>query len=185
MIFQLRLPFYPLPITQVSKQFKEIFINKFNHTLSGILLSAGIVTVKYPAIGMNLLHPSVLESAMPLAGGALVGSVFPDIDIRIPGLEHRTITHWPVIYGTGLVLSYFAGYLWLFFFCIGCLVHILLDSLSLMGVPLLNPFGKRRGFKLMVVGGYAEALCSVIILIGIFCVWVVAHNNNIWRLIYD
>jgi len=182
-IFQLRLPFYPLPITQVSKQLKEISINKFNHTLSGILLSAGIITVKYPAIEMNLLHPSVLESAMPLAAGALIGSVFPDIDIRIPGLEHRTITHWPLIYGTGLVLSYFAGYSWLFFFCIGCLVHILLDSLSLMGVPLLNPFGKRRGFKLMAVGSYAEVLCSVIMimLIGILCVWEAA-NNHIWRL---
>ena len=182
MIFQLRLPFYPLPITQVSKQFKEISINKFNHTLSGMLLSEGIIAFKCPSLltwqGFAYVIGDVhaFATVFPVVACPVIGAVFPDVDMRIPGLEHRTITHWPIIYGVGLILAYLAGYLWLFLFCIGCLVHILLDSLSLMGVPVLTPFGKREGFRIMRVGSYTELLCSVIMIVGVFSVWLLIRK---------
>jgi len=157
--------------------------------LSGALLSEGIIIFKYPSLltwqGLSYVASDVhtFATVFAIVVCPVIGAVFPDIDVRIPGLEHRTITHWPVLYGTGLVLAYLAGYLWLFLFCIGALVHILLDSLSLMGVPIWTPFGKRKGFRVMRVGGQAELLCSAIMLGGVFCMWLISHNNIIRRFV--
>lgn len=160
----------------------EAVINRLNHTLSGILLSEGIIAFKYSPLltwqGISYVanDAQAFATVFPIAACPVIGAVFPDIDIHIPCLKHRTVTHWPILYGMGILLAYLAGYLWLSLFCIGCLVHILLDSLSVMGVPVTTPFGKRRGFRIMRVGGRAEFLCSVIMLGGVSCVWVAAHK---------
>lgn len=74
---------------------------------------------------------------------ASAGAVLPDV-LEIGGLiRHRTITHWPYPY------LFVAGilYLWqsntpsltaylMFFLALGVVLHILLDALSLTGVPV-------------------------------------------------
>jgi len=69
------------------------------------------------------------------AGGAVLGSLVPDFDLWIPGVRHRTITHWilwPVILWV-LPLGIFADAL-----AIGWLAHIAADCLTVSG---LHPFG--------------------------------------------
>jgi len=160
----------------------EAVINRFNHTLSGVLLSEGIIAFKYSPLltwqGFSYVanDAQTFATVFPIAVCPVIGAVLPDIDIHIPCLKHRTITHWPVLYGMGILLAYLAGYLWLSLLYIGCLVHILLDSFSLIGAPFLSPFEKRKGFRIMRVGGRAEFLCSEIMLVGVFCVWVAAHK---------
>jgi len=142
-------------------------------------LTEGVIAFGYPHLltwqGFSYIvnDAHAFASIFPVAICPVIGAVFPDIDMRIPGLEHRTITHWPVLYITGLILACLAGYLWLSLFCIGCLLHIFLDSFSLMGVPILTPFRRRKGFRIMRVGSQAELLCSAIMLVGIFCVWLI------------
>lgn len=114
------------------------------------------------------------EAVSPVTVGSLVGAVFPDIDLCIPGLEHRTLTHWFIPYIIGISLAYFLGHPWVLFFCIGALVHILLDSLSLMGVPIWAPFGKRKGLKIMRVGNFSEVIAALLIVAGICGIWAMA-----------
>jgi len=64
-------------------------------------------------------------------------------------VPHRTITHtwwvwvlawivgWHLLHQYHLVFSLFSG------FCAGALFHILADAMTPMGVPVLNPFGRR------------------------------------------
>ncbi|ANA41782.1 hypothetical protein A2G06_16725 (plasmid) [Geobacter anodireducens] len=77
------------------------------------------------------------------AGLAAVGAVLPDV-LEVGGvIKHRTVTHWPYPY----LLLASALYLWqwhnpsvlpylLFFFVLGVVMHLLLDSLSNHGIPV-------------------------------------------------
>jgi inner membrane protein len=124
----------------------------------------------------------VIVSATPLFGGeamvAAVGFVAaaksPDwLEVARWGfgrrwsvLPHRTITHtWWV-----WLLAWGAAWFWLsprhaLFafvtgFCAGALWHILADAMTPMGVPVFNPFGRRRRLRVPVVGsdvGFAAA----------------------------
>ena len=77
------------------------------------------------------------------ASVAAVGAILPDI-LEIGGLvKHRTITHWPYPYlGTAAVV-----YLWqnhnpsiipyvIYYFVLGVVMHLLLDGLSISGIPV-------------------------------------------------
>lgn len=106
--------------------------------------------------------PNIVESpetATLFILGGLIGGIFPDIDnptsfmgqLSSPistiigkinkilgkvGSNHRGILHDPLLYMSGLVLSYlyFAP---LVGFFIGCLSHIFLDMFNPKGVPVL------------------------------------------------
>ena len=155
-------------------------MTKANHTLSGILLAEGIIAFISPSlltitgISYALQDKTMCATVPPIIVGSMFGAVFPDIDLRIPGLEHRTLTHWFIPYIIGIVLAYFLGHPWVLFFCIGALVHILLDSLSLMGVPIWTPFGKRKGFKIMRVGNFSEVIAALLMVVCMYGVWMVA-----------
>jgi len=155
-------------------------MTKANHTLSGILLAEGIIAFISPGLltiaGLSyaLQDKTMCAAVPPIVVGSMVGAVFPDIDLRIPGLEHRTLTHWFMPYVAGILAAYFLGHPWVLFFCIGALVHILLDSLSLMGVPIWTPFGKRKGFKIMRVGNFSEVIAALLMVVGMYGIWMVA-----------
>ena len=124
-------------------------------------------------ISYVLQSKQACHALAPPVIGSFVGALFPDIDLGIPGLEHRTLTHWPVPYLAGVVLAHFVGFSWGLYFCIGCLVHIFLDSFSLMGVPLLTPFGRRGGFRIMRVGGFSESIAAVVMGALMYALWVI------------
>ena len=154
-------------------------MTKANHTLSGILLAEGIIAFISPGlltiagISCALQDSAMLAAVSPIVVGSMMGAVFPDIDLRIPGLEHRTLTHWFMPYAAGILLAYLLEYPWVLFFCIGALVHILLDSLSLMGVPIWTPFGNRKGFRIMRVGNFSEVIAALLMVTCICVIWMV------------
>jgi membrane-bound metal-dependent hydrolase YbcI (DUF457 family) len=97
----------------------------------------------------------------------LLGSVFPDIDLYLPIIGHRTWTHSLLIVCAGLVIGVWIQ--WLFWFFLGVLIHIVLDSLTKQGIYVQYPLPiKLRGF--CRTGGF----CDWILCIGsfVYCVSV-------------
>jgi len=79
----------------------------------------------------------------------MLGSTAPDWLEDLFGLrEHRGVSHYVFLWGVAFLVSlflllYFGGWaLWLFSFVVGGCSHILLDALTVAGVPL--GFGKMR-----------------------------------------
>ena len=132
--------------------------------------------------------------------GAVVGSMFPDIDIKL-GIAHRTWTHWWPMYaiplgvvGTMLHLGQFrsqAGIMMAtiaFWMMMGSILHIVEDSLTVTGVPIVvpvtSPFemngvpwisvNKRFSLRLTHTGGLLEyGIMAISVAIAW---WVVVHN---------
>lgn len=137
-------------------------------------LAAGLVLSPALFVGVASLRDESL--ALSAAISFVVGSKAPDwLEIRtwIMGrrlslIPHRTITHtwwlWVLIMlCSPLLLSGSPLALWLTLgFALGCLLHIGMDALTPMGVPVLNPFGTRRRINLGPLSkdwGFLPALC--------------------------
>lgn len=106
------------------------------------------------AISLAITIPIVKYLNIPYVNLiAVLGATAPDWDIIIPGIKHRTITHSLLIsiISTALISSFnfSIGFIWF----ISYLSHLLSDSFTRMGVPLLYPFKKENyGFKLIRTG---------------------------------
>lgn len=109
---------------------------------------------------------------------ASAGAVLPDV-LEIGGLiRHRTITHWPYPY---LLVAMFL-YWWekstpaimpylLFFLALGVVLHILLDALSLTGVPVgLTPNRPQRVALKIYTTFYASEEITAFGLMAVFMV---------------
>ncbi|MDK2792853.1 MAG: hypothetical protein PWQ25_1716 [Deferribacteres bacterium] len=109
--------------------------------------------------------------------GVTLGSVLPDvIDMLISGGEdysfqrvHRKLSHWWVLY-TVLVYVAYKVYLFsiyinqaIFYVSIGALLHIICDSLTKSGVPLLNPFKQDFRIGLFKTGSPVEYLLVTVV----------------------
>ncbi len=133
------------------------------HFLSGVLLAeAALISYGIPLEPTTFLNEisnfsgplseysnSLTASAIAISATCLLGSIFPDIDIKLSFTQHRTLTHWPILY---IVLGVFAIWysnLYLILFSIGALIHLGLDSLTPMGIPIKHPFGRRFSFFLV------------------------------------
>lgn len=110
-------------------------------------------------------------SIIPSAIGGFIGAVLPDYDFFVG--KHRGFSHsiicalivgiigclFNVNFGVALGFSY--------------LLHIVLDSFTKMGVPILKPFNDNYyGFKLIKSGG-SEDLFICIVIIFILTEWIV------------
>ena len=108
--------------------------------------------------------------------GTMAGSVLPDV-LELKGIiPHRTYTHYvwfwflaelsvrPLLVWSGISL------LWAnlcFFIAVGGIMHVCEDFLSIGGVPLVSPTGKRVGGGLYRTGTLTETLV-VLFLAAIF-----------------
>ncbi len=133
------------------------------HFLCGVVLAEGALIAKgiplEPSIFLreisNLTGPlpdyaeSVTALAIAISSACCIGSVFPDIDIWFLLIQHRTLTHWPVLYVLVGVFALWYSNVYLVLFCLSALIHLALDSLTPMGIPLKYPFGKRFSFFLI------------------------------------
>lgn len=93
---------------------------------------------------------------------AILGSFIPDWDYKL-GLKHRGITHTMLaLLVTSLVLSLCSiklGLLW----SLNYGTHLLLDSLTVTGIPILYPIrNKYYGFKLFKTRGAEDGLIFLI-----------------------
>ena len=100
------------------------------------------------AVGIAATLPFITRSNILLIPIALAGSVAADCDYKI-GMKHRKITH------TLLALSISSATLSIFKLNLGILwglnysTHLLLDSVTSKGIPLLYPVSKKNyGVKL-------------------------------------
>lgn len=98
---------------------------------------------------------------------AMIGSIIPDL-LEMGIFRHRTVTHWPQPWIVLALISYGACRLfpniWLYLFlflCIGALLHLGEDYLSVTGIPFRSPLSPRRGAGLYLTGTMGEGLLAL------------------------
>jgi membrane-bound metal-dependent hydrolase YbcI (DUF457 family) len=150
------------------------------------LVFGGYVTLNYPE---NALVVLVIFSA-----GVMAGSSAPDwleMPLVRKGvlvgrlIKHRTITHWfPawIFFGWWVHAQQFPWQVDVAVtgFVMSGLLHILMDSLSVSGVPILLPFAKcRRKLSLYSTGRFSE-LVSAFFVLGLFfsASYVIVNNKE-------
>ncbi|WP_305045050.1 metal-dependent hydrolase [Geoalkalibacter sp.] len=106
---------------------------------------------------------------------ATLGAVVPDAaEFALCGLSpHRGLGHWPYPY---LVLAGACYWAWLHggtllllylaFFLVGALIHLLEDALSPGGIPWGRPLGPRRGLGLYVPFAPSEFFLALGLLVA-------------------
>lgn len=145
---------------------------KPTHILSGAILAQGYLAyLGLPMDPAYIAHPKALAISLPSAAACLLGATFPDIDMKLKIFGHRTVTHWFPPYLLVALFGWFFMTPCLVLFCAAALLHIFLDAFTKMGVPMLTPFGSRRGFRLFATGGAAEMLVIVALLFGAAGIW--------------
>jgi len=141
--------------------------SKKEHVRAGVVLAACTAVAVYA-----LIHD--LLSALVIAAGSFLGSSLPDQleiawhtgggvkrgwftlhyaeGVRHSLIPHRTITHWFVLWCAvmGLVLwQTFDEPTYINLFFLGLVmsgwIHVLMDSQTPMGVPLIHPWRRTRG----------------------------------------
>lgn len=133
-------------------------MTKKTHMASGIALTTALII--YTPV---LVLPSIC---------GLIGSTIPDWD-GVIGLKHRGISHsliTPVILGTlACMISPSFGIV----FACNYLLHLVLDSLTLKGIPLLAPFNwNYMGLKLIRSGGSEDLFICILIIYALSEVFV-------------
>lgn len=123
-------------------------VNLITHAIIGVALSEAL-----------MLNPITV----------ILGAIIPDLDYVI-GIQHRTITHSLLfVIITCLVVWKFKGKRSGYALLIGLASHLMLDTITPMGVPLLWPIGPNYSFNLaswddlLVNGGLILGAIIVII----------------------
>lgn len=136
------------------------------HLATGILASAALSADPAGlAVGMAAsLLPDIDEP------NSIISRKLPFISFFVSLFGHRKLTH------SLLGLFLFSAPLFIFarqYFLIGgvaYLTHLVLDSLTPMGVPWLFPFGRNYSFSLGGTGGIAEGV-YIVLLFVVGTVW--------------
>lgn len=146
--------------------------------------------------GAMLLQPPYTFDKMlltgVLVGGSLLGSLMPDIDHKgstighqmkltstvISNLfGHRGLTHAPIVHILitiillliGGTLTDFPKLMYVSFIIglfIGGISHLILDSMTIAGIPLLYPFSKKKYRIAKFTTGKHEMLVQIILIIA-------------------
>ena len=102
----------------------------------------------------------------------ILGSVAPDLDIKLGMRFHRTFTHGLFfLMFSSLGISIFSKNIALIWF-ISYASHLFLDSMTKGGVPLLYPIGSSYGLRLFTTGKIFDKLIGLfgIFMIGLYIV---------------
>ncbi len=116
-------------------------------------------------IGSAITIPLVFYNPVTIVG--LIGAYIPDIDIKLH-IKHRTITHSILMLVITTLIISKLNLLIAFSWGLNYLSHLLLDSLTVMGVPFLYPFSKKKyGLKLFKTGKYQEFIFQTLAIVFI------------------
>ena len=110
---------------------------------------------------------------------AMLGSIMPDL-LEMGIVRHRTVTHWPPPWIVLALVSYGAcrhsPNVWLYFLfysCVGALLHLGEDYLSVTGIPFRSPGSPRRGAGLYVTGTMGDDVLAISVTgFFLFVAWV-------------
>lgn len=123
------------------------------------------------AVGLAATLP-LLSLCPKISIIGIVASTLPDIDIILK-IKHRTITHslLALLVSTVVVmaLNFSIGVI----FGLNYLIHLILDSFTNMGIPLLYPYLKKRyGPRLILTGGIEDiCICLAAIFVITTVLW--------------
>ena len=141
------------------------------------------------AVGF-VLFPSLTTFAFCVAGGA-----FPDLVDGILSLGsrdlfwkvHRTVSHWllwPVVFWLAAFTLTMSG--WglsspqgmVNAFCLGLAIHLGLDILTPMGVPVAHPLGGRKSMRLIRSHSASESLVVLasVMVVAAFMYFRISHG---------
>lgn len=166
-------------------------MNYKTHVTGGLL--AGVLTISIVSNKFNTSpNLEMIENALFISS-SVIGSLLPDIDHRgsyigrrakiVSTVVNKTLGHRGAIHSP-IIMTSLTGILYfllkqkiqsslLLFGCLGLLVgifsHILLDSFTIGGIPLLYPFSKKKYSLLKIsTGGVGESLVlfSMVFMIG-------------------
>lgn len=115
---------------------------------------------------MGLLIASIFSFPYPIV---LIGSLLPDIDLLIPSLSHRGITHSLLFIGVISGLIRFKDKKKSIMFFLGASSHLFLDSLTYSGLELFWPLPMDFGFSLVSASSPAANL--LVISVSIIVLW--------------
>lgn len=169
------------------------------HLVGGLLLGTATVGVASGLAGGG----EVASPELIYMGGAVIGSLFPDIDHKgsyigrrmkitsgiISSLfKHRGATHSPIIMGGFVSLLYLLSRAFfpldiipilLSGFFVGIISHILLDMITKGGVPLLYPLiDKKINLTNMKTGSSGENFVLFLMVIALVCVGFVSVGKS-------
>lgn len=121
------------------------------------------------AIGTLVILPFI-TNAVGILG--LIGSIAPDIDIKLGRSFHRTFTHslfFLIFSSCGIaVISKQIALTWF----ISYTSHLFLDSLTKGGVPLFYPIKSKYGLRLFKTGFLVDKIIGVLglLMVGIYII---------------
>ncbi|BCZ46582.1 TcpI protein [Clostridium gelidum] len=162
-------------------------------------INGGILVGLY--VNLQMSNTSIISTGVFL-GGAVVGSIFPDIDHKNSYIGkkaktiskainkfagHRKLFHAPLMYlllysiSIGMINDklLLVGIKGLF---LGVLSHLLLDSFTIGGLPWFYPLSKKK-FSLGSVktnSKVEDILCGVLIFINIVIVLDILHITSVF-----
>lgn len=122
------------------------------------------------AVGVAVTLPIILNYHPVISWVGIVGSIVPDFDFLF-GIEHRTITHSLIAITISTIFIYLFNANVAAIFAINYCIHLVLDSFTIMGIPLLYPFDKKYyGLKLVRTGGTEDLLICLLAIYIIFTI---------------
>lgn len=108
----------------------------------------------------------------------IIGSTFADIDLRL-GIKHRTITHNLLFCFAASGIVFYINRAAGFIFFINYLVHLILDSMTVMGIAWFYPFSKKYySMRLCKCGSEFDDGLFLLTLLGVvmYCsYWFINH----------
>lgn len=162
-------------------------------------LNGGILVGLYMSLQATNVH--IVPTGI-LLGGALVGSIFPDIDHKNSYIGHKVKTvskainkfaghrklfHAPLMYlllysiSIGMITNKFfiVGAKGLF---LGVLSHLVLDSFTIGGLPWFYPLSKKKFSlsKIKTSGKLEDILCGILTCINIVIVLDILHITSVF-----
>ena len=161
------------------------------HLTSGVC--AGAILCSY------LKQPLSTETIF-IASGAIIGSLFPDIDepqsllgrkikpiswLTKKATGHRGIIHTPFMLVLFGILLYFLYWkfplnaniqLFGLGFVIGYMMHLILDALTPRGIMLFSPFSDKRYSIIKWKWRSKDLICSIIMILGTIAFFCYKYN---------
>jgi inner membrane protein len=125
-------------------------MTKKTHLVVGTLVSVPFIASTSPIMGL-----------ISMVG--ICGSIAPDYDLKLGKIFHRTFTHSLMfLLFTTMIINIFSKEIALIWF-ISYTSHLVLDSLTRSGIPLLMPIrNKRYGLRLFTTGGIFDKILEYV-----------------------